>query len=83
MAETPEPAEFDGMDAFSVNVYIEYLDSETGEARDILPHGGMVYVTDSAAVAEHVCDYIIKVVSALPALDESKIDNGSFEGLLT
>ena len=83
MAQTPEPAEFEGMSAFTVNVYIEYLDAATGEAEEILPDGGMVYVTDSAAAASAVADYIIAVMRSLPAINEESIDDDSMEGLLT
>ncbi|RLA20257.1 MAG: hypothetical protein DRQ56_03585 [Gammaproteobacteria bacterium] len=78
----PTPEEMEGLGAYTVNVYIEYLDTRTGQSVEIMPDGGMVYETDSAAVASTVAEFLIDTASAMPPVGQLECEDAAMGQIL-
>ena len=78
----PTPEEMSGLGAYTVNVYIEYLDTATGDAVEIMPDDGMVYETDSAAVAGAVAQFLINTGKAMPPISSHEVEEAMTADIL-
>lgn len=82
MEDIPTESEMAHLGAYTVNVYIEYLDIATGDAVEIMPDGGMVYETDSAAVANAVAEYLITMGANLPPVGQLEVEDLAMNQIL-
>jgi hypothetical protein len=81
-ANGPTPEEMENLEAYTVNVYIEYLDTRTGNSVEVMPDDGMVYETNSAAVAGAVAQFLIDAAKAMPPVGQLEVEDAAMGHIL-